>query len=141
MSAALPQAGAAPVAANGAAVAAPQVAPAPTPQYTPPPPSTPTPIASDAMDNGGGEKSNPFREFFSDINVLDVAISAFIVGAVIYSIQYHKLMMMLEKTGYADLSTRVQKLESALESAKRKAELNATGRNGRTSRKRGLITL
>jgi hypothetical protein len=47
-------------------------------------------------------------------------------------------MMMLEKTGYADLSTRVQKMESALEAAKKKSEMNAAGSQ---KKKRRLITL
>jgi hypothetical protein len=36
-------------------------------------------------------------------------------------------MMMIEKTGYADLSARVQKLESAAQAAKKIAEANASG--------------
>lgn len=135
MSATTPPAAAAPVAASGAAVAAPP-APVPSPQYTPPPPATPAPaMAENGGATGGG---NAFTNFFSDVNVMDVAISAFIIGAVIYSIQYHKMMMLLEKTGYADLSSRVQKLESALEAAKKKAEVNASGGQ---RRKRALITL
>lgn len=128
------------VAEAGAAIPAPAAAPAPTPNYNPPPTATPPPPSS--MESGGAApRSSGIKEFFSDINVVDVAISAFIVGAVIYSIQYHKFMMMLEKTGYADLSTRVQRIESAMASAaKKKSEVNATG-NGRMPRKRGVITL
>ena len=121
-------------AASGAAVQAPP-APVPSPQYNPPPPVTPPTMAENGAATGS---SGPFSNFFSDINVLDVTISAFIIGAVIYSIQYHKMMMMLEKTGYADISTRVQKLESALESAKKKSQMNASGP---MKKKRGLITL
>lgn len=134
MSAMTPPAAAAPVAASGAAVAA-TPAPVPSPQYTPPPPATPPMVAENGAATGGG---NPFSNFFSDVNVLDVTISAFIIGAVIYSIQYHKMMILLEKTGYADLSSRVQKLESSLEAAKKKAEVNATGSQ---RKKRALITL
>jgi len=128
------------VADAGAAVAAPAPAPAPTPNYTPPP--TAMPPAPTSMDTGGATpRSGGIKEFFSDVNVVDVAISAFIVGAVIYSIQYHKFMMMLEKTGYADLSTRIQRIESAMASAaKKQTEANAAG-NGRIRRKRGVITL
>jgi len=135
MSAGTPIAAPAPaVAAPGAAVPAASV-PAPSPQYTPPPPPMPTATAAEGQKTSVGGK---FSEFFSDVNILDVTISAFIVGAVLYSIQYHKFMMMLEKTGYADLSTRVQKMESALEAAKKKSEMNAAGSQ---KKKRRLITL
>jgi len=135
MSAGTPIAAPAPaVAAPGAAVPAASV-PAPSPQYTPPPPPMPTATAAEGQKMSAGGK---FSEFFSDVNILDVTISAFIVGAVLYSIQYHKFMMMLEKTGYADLSTRVQKMESALEAAKKKSEMNAAGSQ---KKKRRLITL
>ena len=115
---------------------------APSPNYTPPPP--PAPSAS-AMAEGGetsGGGGGGIKAFFSDVNVVDVTVSAFIVAAVIYSIQYHRYMMMIEKTGYADLSTRVQKLESSIEAAKRKAEANAAG-SGKPnmSRRRALMTL
>lgn len=123
-----------PVAEAGAAVA-PAAPAAPSPQYTPPPAPAPTMAEGGATSGGGGIKA-----FFSDINVLDVTISAFIVAAVLYSIKYHRYMMMLEKSGYADLSTRVQKLESAIAAAKRKAEANAAG-NGKMVKKRGLISL
>ncbi len=80
----------------------------------------------------GGEVSNEgsiggsIRSFFSGINLLEAAISAFIVGGIIYTIQYYKFMMMMEKNGYSDLYARIQKLESA-EMAK-KAEMNAAGK-------------
>lgn len=135
------QAAVAPQVAPPVAAAAP--APAASPNYTPPP----TNLPPTSMENGGGVEpssggggSNKFKEFFSDINLLDVAISAFIVGGVIYTIHYYKFMMLLEKTGYADLSTRVQKLESSMAAAKKNAEVNASG-NGRMKRKRALITL
>jgi hypothetical protein len=132
-----------------APVAPPVQAPAPTPSpyYTPPPPpnNIPPMYASggmDSMEDGGDistPKRNPIKEFFSGVNVLDVAISAFIVAGVFYAIQYYKFVMMLEKTGYADLSSRVQKLESAM-AAKKQSEMNATG--GKTMRrKRAVITL
>lgn len=125
-----------PVAEAGAAVA-PAAPAAPSPQYTPPPtPAPATTMAEGGATSGGGG----IKAFFSDINVLDVTISAFIVAAVLYSIKYHRYMMMLEKSGYADLSTRVQKLESAIAAAKRKAEANAAG-NSKMVKKRGLISL
>jgi hypothetical protein len=127
-----------PMADAGAAV--PPVAP--SPNYTPPPP----PVQSaPAMAEGGeteGGKGGGIKAFFSDVNVVDVTISAFIVAAVIYSIQYHRYMMMIEKTGYADLSTRVQKLESSIDAAKRKAEANAAGSGKVNMRnKRALMSL
>lgn len=136
--------GAAPAAA-GAAMPIP--APAPSPQYTPPP--TPAPMPSPIMaeggdvGGGGGSSSNPFKEFFSDINILDVAIAAFIVGGVLYAVNYYKFMIMMEKSGYSDLSTRVQRLESQLATAKKTAEANAAG-NGKMpmrNRRRALVTL
>lgn len=122
------------VAEAGAATtpASPQYTPPPAPQAAPAPQSnTPT------MAEGGQTRANPFKEFFSDINIVDVTISAFIVAAVIYSIQYHKFMMMLEKSGYADLNSRVGKLESAM--AKKQAEANAAG--GGRVRKRQMVRL
>lgn len=137
--------GAAPAAA-GAAMPIPAPAPAPSPQYTPPP--TPAPMPSPIMAEGGdvgggGSSSNPFKEFFSDINVLDVAIAAFIVGGVLYAVNYYKFMIMMEKSGYSDLATRVQRLESQLAAAKKSAEANAAG-NGKMpmrNRRRALVTL
>lgn len=124
-----------------AAVAPPPAAPAaPSPQYTPPPAPAPAPAMAEGGDTSGG-RGGGFKEFFSDINVVDVTVSAFIVAAVLYSIQYHKYMMMLEKTGYADLSTRVQKVESAIAAAKKKAEANAAGNNSGMRRKRAIMSL
>ena len=82
---------------------------------------------------GGGVKG-----WFKDINILDVTISAFIVGGIIYAIQYYRFMMMLEKTGYADVSSRIGKLESSM--AAQKAELNASG-NMDKMRKRPVMRL
>lgn len=133
------------VAAAGAATApaapAPAAAPAVSPQYTPPPSNLPPAMADGGDVGGSSARKNPFKDFFADVNIVDVAISAFIVGAVIYSIQYHKFMMMMEKTGYADLSTRLNRVENDLATAKRKAtEANATG--GKFMRKkRALVTL
>lgn len=127
-------------------IPAPAPAPAPSPQYTPPP--TPAPMPSPMMAEGGdvgggGSSSNKFKEFFSDINILDVAIAAFIVGGVLYAVNYYKFMIMMEKSGYSDLSTRVQRLESQLAAAKKTAEANAAG-NGKMpmrNRRRALVTL
>lgn len=111
-----------------------------SPQYTPPPTPVAAPLpqsTGETMAQGGATKSNPFKEFFSDINLVEVSISAFIVAAVIYSIQYHKFMMLLEKTGYADLNTRVGRLESAM--SKKQSEANAAG--GNRMRKRQMVRL
>lgn len=123
-----------------APIAAPIAAPA-SPNYIPPPPPAPAPTVTmeDGGSVGGSSGGNKFTEFFSDINILDVAISAFIVGGVLYAIHYYKFMMMMEKTGYADLSARIQKVESQLAAAKKNAELNATGNGMR--KKRGLVSL
>jgi len=131
---------AAPMADAGAAV--PPAAPSPSPNYTPPPPPMPSPSTMAEGGETGSGSGGGIKAFFSDVNVVDVTISAFIVAAVIYSIQYHRYMMMIEKTGYADLSTRVQKLESSIEAAKRKAEANAAGSGKVNMRnKRGLMSL
>lgn len=81
------------------------------------------------ISNGGGG----IKAWFKDINILDVTISAFIVGGIIYSVQYYRFMMMLEKTGYADLSSRIAKLESSI--AAQKAEMNASGNMDRMRRR------
>ena len=81
------------------------------------------------INNGGGG----IKAWFKDINILDVTISAFIVGGIIYSVQYYRFMMMLEKTGYADLSSRIAKLESSI--AAQKAEMNASGNMDRMRRR------
>lgn len=133
---------------GAAAAPATPVAPAASPQYNPPPvptPPAPAPMMAEGGDVGGGNSGgvgNKFKEFFSDINILDVAVSAFIVGGVLYAVHYYKFMMMMEKTGYADLSARVQKMESAMAAAKRTAEANASG-NGKLAmrRKRAFVTL
>lgn len=108
-------------------------APAPSPNYVPPVPTTPIPSMED-----GGQTSfgSGIKSIFDDVNIVDIAISAFIVAGVLYSIQYHRYMMLIEKTGYADLSTRLQKLESSMNAAKRKSEANATGSGTLNMRRR-----
>ncbi len=126
-----------------AGVATPPPAPqaAASPQYTPPPTNAPT-MAEGGDTNTPAPRKNPLSGFFADINIIDVTISAFVVGAVIYSIQYHKFMMMMEKTGYADLSTRLNRVENDIASAKKKAsEANASGGRGFMRKKRALVTL
>lgn len=138
---------AAPAAAPAAPIAGAAPA-APSPMYTPPPP--PMPPAPPAMAEGGavegggssrgGGVGGKIKEFFEDINILDVTISAFIVGGVLYAVHYFKFMMMMEKAGYADLSAKIQKIESQMAAAKKSAEANATG-NGGMRRKRALMSL
>jgi hypothetical protein len=132
--------------ANNQVGSAPQMGGAPPmPTAQPMPMAQPMPYngdgASDDMGGGNGafiKKGGGIKEFFNDINILDVTISAFVVGGILYAVYYYKYMMMLEKSGYADLSTRVQKLESAL--AAQKAELNAVGKMDKM-RKRPLMRL
>jgi outer membrane murein-binding lipoprotein Lpp len=72
------------------------------------------------------KKGGGFREFFEDVNILDITISAFIVASVLYSVHYYRYMLMLEKSGYQDLSARLGKIESAVEA--KRAEMNAAGK-------------
>ena len=123
---------------------APPSASAPMPQ-APPPMAQPMPQAPMQMggapmvgmanngayinNNGGGG----IKGWLKDINILDVTISAFIVGGIIYAVQYYRFMMLLEKTGYADVSSRISKLESSI--AAQKAEQNASGNMDRMRRR------
>ena len=118
----------APGAAVPATPMAQPMAPAPAPA---PMAAAPMPMYGEGGDIGDSGGGGGIKGFFNDINIVDVAISAFIVGGVIYAIQYYKFMMMIEKTGYADLSARIQKLESAALAAKKTAEVNAAGSKGR----------
>ena len=81
-------------------------------------------------------KSNPIKDFFSDINIVEAGIMALGVATFIYAIYYYKFEMIMTKTGYADLNARLQKIE--VEEGKRKtAEMNASG--GKMKKKRILI--
>jgi len=91
-----------------------------------------------SFEDGGttSAKSNPIKDFFSDINVVEAGIMALGVAAFIYAIYYYKFEMTMTKTGYADLNARLQKIE--VEEGKRKtAEMNASG--GKMKKKRMLI--
>lgn len=108
--------------------AAPAPAAAPMPMAAPPPaPPAPT------MAEGGETKSGGIRGWFGDINVVEVSVSALIVGVGIYAIQYFRLMMAMEKSAYNDVIERIGKLESAQLAAKKTAEAhaNASGSRGR----------
>jgi hypothetical protein len=112
-----------------------------TPPMATPPMATPPMGGVDDMGGGGGafiKKSGGIKAFFEDINVLDVTFMAIVFGAIIYQVQYTRFMMMLEKSGYADLSTKLQKLESSI--AAQKAEMNASGRMDKM-RKRPLMRI
>ena len=113
---------------------APPPAPAGVAPIAPLPVAAP-PMTSPSMEDGGAivKKGGGIKEWFSDINIVDVAVSAVIVGAVLYTVHYYKFMMMLEKSGYADLNTKVSKLQSAVDA--QKAEMNASG-NGKLDRQR-----
>ena len=105
-------------------------APAPSPNYVPPAPPMPPPTTEMAS---GGETTTSggggIKEFFSDVNVVDVVLSAFIVAGVFYSMYYYKYMMKLEKTGYEEVTDRIMKLESSM--AAKEAEMNAIGNANR----------
>lgn len=87
---------------------------------------TPMPAAAPTMESGGSTSGGGIRGWFADINILDVTIAAFIVGVGTYGMVWFKFNMMMEKTGYADLSSRIQKLESSI-AKKAAAEANAAG--------------
>ena len=106
----------------------------------PPMPVAAPPMPAPNFEDGGAvvEKKGGIKEWFSDINIVDVTVSAFIVGAVLYTVHYYKFMMMLEKTGYADLNAKVSKMQSAMDA--QKAEMNASGRLEK-SRRRPVMRL
>ena len=108
---------------------------APPPAPVAAPPVAAPPMAAPPMEDGGAvvSKSSGVKAWFNDINIVDVAVSAVIVGAVLYTVHYYKFMMMLEKSGYADLNTKIAKLQSAVDA--QKAEMNASG-NGKLDRQR-----
>lgn len=129
-------------------IATPQAAPiAPAPQpmaaggQPPMPVAAPPMQSAPSLEDGGAVVKNSgggFKEWFSDINIVDVAVSAFIVGGILYMTHYYKFMMMLEKAGYADLNAKISKMQSAMDA--QKAEMNATGRLEK-SRKRPVMRL
>lgn len=111
------------------------------PMYTPPPaPQPPVPVAADGIQvpepvKTGG--SGGIREFFSDINLLDIGFSALLVGTLYYFTYYYKFQVQFSKNNFADLNGRVSKLESFAEAQKKKEQqANATG-----ARKKGMLGL
>jgi hypothetical protein len=102
-----------------------------------PMPEIPQPPMNNSMADGGNVgRGNPFKDFFNDINILDITISAFIVAGVIYSISYYKFQMLKDQKGYAEISQRIATIESQIK--KVNSELNATGSN---KKKKPLICL
>ena len=108
---------------------APVSTPAPAPAAAPMPMAAPAPAApAPAMAEGGETASGGgIKAWFADINIVEVSVSALIVGVGIYAIQYFRLMMAMEKTAYNDVIERIGKLESAQLAAKKTAEVNASG--------------
>ncbi len=91
------------------------------------------------MDNnyevGGQTKSNIFKGFFNDINILDVMLSAFIVGGILYVVYYYRHQMAKDKTIFTDFDTRLSTIEKQVK--KVNSELNATGK----SKKRNVVRM
>jgi hypothetical protein len=112
---------------------APVSTPAPAPAAAPMPMAAPAPAApAPAMAEGGETASGGgIKAWFADINIVEVSVSALIVGVGIYAIQYFRLMMAMEKTAYNDVIERIGKLESAQLAAKKTAEVNASGSRSR----------
>jgi hypothetical protein len=111
---------------------APVSTPASAPAAAPMPMAAPAPTPAPAMAEGGETTSGGgIRAWFGDINVVEVSVSALIVGVGIYAIQYFRLMMAMEKSAYNDVIERIGKLESAALAAKKTAEVNASGSRGR----------
>ena len=112
---------------------APVGTPAPAPAAAPMPMAAPPPVSpAPAMAEGGETTSGGgIRAWFGDINVVEVSVSALIVGVGIYAIQYFRLIMAMEKSAYNDVIERIGKLESAALAAKKTAEVNASGSRGR----------
>jgi len=92
-----------------------------------------------AMGGGMPNRVNPVGKFFSDINMVEAGLLALGVATFLYAIAYYRLEMAMSKSGYADLSARMQKMES--EMAAKKAQEQAANANGmaRRARKRMLI--
>ena len=113
---------------------APVSTPAPAPATAPMPMAAPAPMpmAASAMAEGGETTGGSgIKAWFGDINVVEVSVSALIVGVGIYAMQYFRLMMAMEKSAYNDVIERIGKLESAQLAAKKTAEVNASGSSSR----------
>jgi hypothetical protein len=106
----------------------PQMAMGGVPPQAPPPPPPMNPNFENGGDMGASPKSNPLKDFFSGINIVEAGILALGVATFLYAIHYYKFQMQLSKTGYADLNGRLQKLELDME--KKEREANANAQNG-----------
>jgi hypothetical protein len=93
------------------------------------------PMMDNSYATGGETKSNMFKGFFDDINILDVMLSAFIVGGILYVVYYYRHQMIKDKTMFTDLDNRLATIEKQVK--KVNSELNATGKN----KKRNVVRL
>lgn len=116
----------------------PQMAGGGMPPQAPPPMPPMNPNYAEGGEMGGGSKSNPIKDFFSDINIVEAGILALGVATFLYAIHYYKFEMQLSKTGYADLNGRLQKLESDIKKTKEVAA-NANAQGGGRARVRKRI--
>lgn len=109
------------------------------PPQAPPPMPPMNPNYAEGGEMGGGSKSNPIKDFFSDINIVEAGILALGVATFLYAIHYYKFEMQLSKTGYADLNGRMTKLESDMKKKEATANANANGQGGGRARMRKRI--
>jgi hypothetical protein len=103
------------------------------PQYNPM--QNNMPPMDNSYEMGGQTKGNMFKGFFNDINILDVMLSAFIVGGILYVCYYYKHQMAKDKTMFTDFDNRISTIEKQVK--KVNAELNATGKN----KKRNVVRM
>jgi len=103
------------------------------PQYNPM--QNNMPPMDNSYEMGGQTKGNMFKGFFNDINILDIMLSAFIVGGILYVVYYYKHQMAKDKTMFTDFDNRISTIEKQVK--KVNAELNATGKN----KKRNVVRM
>jgi hypothetical protein len=88
---------------------------------------------------GQAPRVNPIGKFFSDINMVEAGLLALGVATFLYAISYYRHEIQMSKSGYADLSSRMQKIESEM-AAKKAQEMAANANNmARRTKKRMLI--
>ena len=109
------------------------------PPQAPPPMPPMNPNYADGGEMGSGSKSNPIKDFLSDINIVEAGLLALGVATFLYAIHYYKFEMQLSKTGYADLNGRMQKLESDMKKKQAEANTNANGQGGIRAKMRKRI--
>jgi len=105
----------------------------PMPMYNPM--QNTMPMMDNSYEMGGQTKGNAFKDFFGDINILDVMLSAFIVGGILYVVYYYRHQMAKDKTMFTDFDTRISTIEKQLK--KVNSELNATGK----TKKRSIVRM